>query len=494
MPDINENRSTSSSLSAAQTQDTSLGRATTPLKEVHANHSGVHPLSNPREAFAVRVLLARKAEQTLDLQYYIWHGDITGRLLFTELLAAAARNVRVRLLLDDNGTTGIDDEIAALDAHPNIEVRLFNPYSNRRFKALGYVTDFSRLNRRMHNKSMTADSQAMVIGGRNIGDDYFGATTGVLKADLDALIIGPVVDDVSLDFDKYWASPLAYPAASIVGSLTPIEVQRIGAELVDTGNSRAARDYIEAIRNSEFIDILLAGNAPLLWSPVQMVTDDPAKALGNIEGDGLLMRQLEAILARPESSVVLVSPYFVPTKAGTEIFVALADRGVDVRILTNALESTDVLPVHAGYAKHRKALLAGGVKLFEMMRLSAEATRSPGSGSFGSSASSLHAKTFAIDGQRVFIGSFNFDPRSMHLNTELGFVIESPVLAGDVEAALVAGIPDRAYEARLDEKGRIYWLDQRSGEPRRLGSEPNSSWFKRGLIAILERLPIEWLL
>ena len=494
LPDINEDRRTSTSLVAAQTQDTLLGRAITPLKEVHADNSGVYPLSNPREAFAVRVLLARKAERTLDLQYYIWHDDTTGRLLLAELLAAAERNVRVRLLLDDNGTAGLDHEIAALNAHPNIEIRLFNPYSNRRLKALGYVTDFSRLNRRMHNKSMTADSQAMVIGGRNIGDDYFGATTGVLKADLDALIVGPVVDEVSLDFDKYWASPVAYPADSIVAALTPMEAQRVGTELADTVNQREAQDYIEAIRNSDFFETLMSGNAPFLWSNVQMVTDDPAKALGNIDGDGLLMRQLETILARPESSVVLVSPYFVPTQAGTDVFVALAARGVDVRILTNALESTDVLPVHAGYAKRRKALLAGGVKLFEMMRLSAQASKSAGSGPFGSSASSLHAKTFAIDGRRVFIGSFNFDPRSMHLNTELGFVIESPELAEDVEAALAAGAPEHAYEVRLDENGRIYWIDQRSGEARQLGTEPNTSWFKRGLVAILGRLPIEWLL
>lgn len=489
-----ENRTESTALSVEQSRNTALGRALAPLIEQHKDESGLFPLGNPRESFAVRVLLARAAVRTIDVQYYIWHGDTTGRLLMAALHEAAERGVHVRLLLDDNGTAGVDAELATLNAHPNIEVRLFNPFTNRRFKPLGYIHDFSRLNRRMHNKSFTADAQATVIGGRNVGDEYFGATSGVLKADLDALLVGPIVEDVASDFDRYWASQSSYPVDLIVAEPDMAEQSLALAAIQDADDGPEAQRYLDAIRESTFITALLGGELSLQWSAVQMVTDDPAKGLGKVENEGLLIHQLDKILAQPTRSVVLVSPYFVPTKAGTEAFVAMAKRGVKVRILTNALEATDVLPVHAGYAKRRKDLLKSGVILYEMKRLSSAPKKNPGIGPFGSSASSLHAKTFAIDGQRAFIGSFNFDPRSMHLNTELGFIIDNPMLAGDIEASLETGVPERAYEVRIDERGKLYWLEWNGKEIVRLDSEPNSGWFKRAALSVLGILPIEWLL
>ncbi|MCR9262310.1 MAG: phospholipase D family protein [Pseudomonadaceae bacterium] len=493
LPDITT-RTVSTSLSSVESQRTTLGQRIAPLMAPHPGQSGVYSIANPRESFAMRVLLSQAAERTLDLQYYIWHDDTTGTLLMSALYKAAERGVRVRLLLDDNGTAGIDDEMWVLDLHPNIEVRLFNPFLNRSFKALGYLTDFSRLNRRMHNKSFTADGQATVIGGRNIGDEYFGATTGVLKADLDALLVGSVVEEVSMDFDRYWASQSSYPVADIVESLSQTDEQRVLRAFSKVATQPAAKGYLDAIEKSDFISRLLKGEAPLLWSEVRLVTDDPAKGLESMEGEQLLIRQLDEILAKPQSSVMLVSPYFVPTKAGTEAFVEMVGRGVQVHILTNALEATDVLPVHAGYAKRRKTLLASGVKLYEMMRLASGGAQQNRATGFGSSASSLHAKTFTIDGKRVFIGSFNFDPRSMHLNTELGFVIENPVLARDVEQSLTTVLPALAYEVRLDDKGDLYWLDNRGETPRRFDHEPNSGWFKRASVAVLKWLPIEWLL
>jgi len=479
---------------AAKTADTVLGQAIGPRTEEHPGKNGVHVLGNPRESFAVRALLARSAERTLDVQYYIWHDDITGRLLLQALREAADRGVRVRLLLDDNGIGGMDDKLAALDALDNLEIRLFNPFPTRRFKRLGYVVDFERLNRRMHSKSFTADSQAAVVGGRNVGDEYFGATAGILKADMDIMLVGPIVDEISTDFDKYWSSGSAYPVDRLMTALEPDERESVLASIAAIVDDPASTTYLNEIERTPLVESLGNQQLELLWADVHMVTDDPAKGLGALEGDELLINQLDEVLDAPRKSVVLVSPYFVPGSEGTEIFASLARSGVDVRILTNALEATDVIAVHAGYAKRRKALLEAGVRLYEMQRLSKETKRNKSAGPFGSSASSLHAKTFAIDGERTFVGSFNLDPRSISLNTELGFIVDSPELASEVESAFDGGIPERAYEVHLDEDGDLYWLDRRGEDIVRLDSEPETGWFKHGAVTVLGWLPIEWML
>ena len=211
-----QGRTSSMSLTAAEIPLTRLGQAAAVEQAKHPELSGLYLLSDPHEAFAARVKLAQQAQKTLDVQYYIWRGDTTGTLLLEALHAAAERGVRVRLLLDDHGTNKMDSALAALDAHPNIEVRLFNPFVFRPFKLFGFVTDFSRANRRMHNKSFTADNAATILGGRNVGDEYFGATDGVLFADLDALAVGSVVPQVSQSFDDYWHSGSAYPLSDII--------------------------------------------------------------------------------------------------------------------------------------------------------------------------------------------------------------------------------------------------------------------------------------
>ncbi|RIX71300.1 phospholipase D-like domain-containing protein, partial [Acidovorax cavernicola] len=241
-----EGRTTSSALPASAAAQTPLGQALAPQAAAHAGLSGIYALSDPLEAFAARALLMRAAQQTLDVQYYIWHDDTTGALLARELLAAAGRGVRVRLLLDDVGTSGLDAQWSALDQHPQIEVRLFNPMAVRRPKALGYLTDFTRANRRMHNKSLTADNQATVIGGRNIGDEYFGATDGVLFADLDVLAVGAIVPEVSHDFDRYWASDSSYPVAALLPPHDLAQRQRLDARLAQTAAAPAPQDYQRA--------------------------------------------------------------------------------------------------------------------------------------------------------------------------------------------------------------------------------------------------------
>lgn len=483
------------SLTLTDTAQTKLAQAVLPLAAQHPGVSGIYALSDGRDAFAARALLAAAAERTLDVQYYIWHKDITGTLLFDALRQAAERGVRVRLLLDDNNTSELDDTLALLARQPNLEIRLFNPFALRSPRALGFLTDFSRLNRRMHNKSFTADNQATIVGGRNVGDEYFGAAGDVLFADLDVLVIGPVVGAVSHDFDRYWNSPSAYPATSLIKPPKTGDAGEIAAEADRIDDTEAAEEYVRAMRTSPFVQQLIERQLPFEWAPTRLVSDDPAKVLDKARPGSGVAANLKNLLGVPAKELDLVSPYFVPGKSGTQAFAELAKEGVNVRILTNALEATDVAAVHAGYAKWRKPLLEAGVTLYESRRSWDENDAREKTGRFGSSASSLHAKTFAVDDQRIFIGSFNFDPRSIDLNTEMGLVIDSPVLAGKLGQAMRGTIPQRAYQVLLNPDGSLYWIARdANGGITRYDTEPGTSVWKRMGVSILSVLPIDWLL
>lgn len=486
-----EARPSSEALSQTEARSTALGRAITPQAELHPGQSGIYPLADAQDAFAARVLLTGAAERTLDVQYYIWRKDLTGTMLFKALYSAAERGVRVRLLLDDNNTAGLDPLLAALHQHPNIEIRLFNPFVVRKARFWGFITDFNRANRRMHNKSFTADNQATIIGGRNIGDEYFAAGSGMLFADLDVLAVGPVVKDVSRNFDHYWESPSSYPADLILPPPDRDALSQLTSLEVNGQFNGAGKAYLDALRDSHFVTELLIGTLDLEWAPTRMVSDDPAKGLGEAEPEEMIGYKLLEIIGEPLTEVELVSPYFVPTAAGVKAFTALSNSGVRVRILTNSLAATDVAPVHAGYAKWRKPLLKEGVILYETRRLNTDMETSKKAGPFGSSGTSLHAKTFSIDRSRVFIGSLNFDPRSMNYNTELGFIIDSPTLAARIDDAFENDIPSTAYEVRLDDRGRLYWLERRGDEEIRHTIEPDTRWWQRLTVWLLSLLPIE---
>ena len=492
-----DSRSKSSALPLAETANTRLGRATDEQAHLHPGQSGVLMLADGREAFASRMLLAEAADRSLDVQVYIWHADLTGTLLMQAMRAAADRGVRVRLLLDDNTTAGLDERLAALDSHPNIEVRLFNPFVQRNWRWLGYLTDFARLNRRMHNKTMTADNRASIVGGRNIGDEYFGAGQEVAFVDLDVLATGAVVPQVSADFDRYWASASAYPVTELLPKVTPEALERLSMRATELVASPNAAPYVAALESSTAIKQLVAGKLALEWTAVRLVSDDPVKGLGQANGDALVAQRLQEVMGRPQNELLLVSPYFVPTDSGTLTLTQLHERGVAVSVLTNSLAATDVPAVHAGYAKRRPALLRGGVQLFELKPDSIPARSSAADrGVAGSSGASLHAKTFAIDGKRIFVGSFNLDPRSAALNTESGFVIDSPAMATRITAAFIDHLPKRSYVLQLDSEGQVAWQDPSSedGSMQLLHHEPQTPLWKRALVRVLSWLPIEWLL
>ena len=480
----------------ADTRDTRLGRALAREVAAHPGKSGVLPLASGREACAARALLAEAAERSLDVQYYIWRHDTSGSLLDDALWRAAERGVRVRLLLDDANTRGADATLAALDAHPNIEVRLFNPLASRALR-VGDLADFSRLNRRMHNKSFIVDNQVAVVGGRNVGDEYFGAESAVAFADLDVLLAGSAVPEASAEFDAYWNDASAYPAASLFPPSAQGRTEQRRAEWKRVSAGPAAVRYLEALGATPLVKELLGGKLTLQWVPARIVSDDPEKVRHPPERHDLhMLPRLEKALGKPEKQLDLVSPYFVPTGDGAAALRAFAGRGVQVRVLTNSLAATDVSPVYAGYAKYREQLLRAGIRLYELKRTARPQTESEEEHRRlgGSSGASLHAKTFAVDRARVFVGSFNFDPRSARLNTEIGVVVESAELAGRLSALFDGALGDAAYELRLTPAGEIEWVERTAAGEVRHATTPETGVLRRMWVGFLALLPIEWLL
>lgn len=455
----------------------------------HPGKTGTEPLGSGGDAFAARMILAEAAVSSIDAQYYIWRSDLTGTLLLDALRRAADRGVRVRLLLDDNGTSGLDPEIAALNDHPNAEVRLYNPFNLRRLKQLSYAIDFFRLNRRMHNKSFTVDGTATILGGRNIGDEYFDTGPMAFYVDLDVLAVGQIVPEVSADFDRYWAAPSVHPVGPLVGK--PPQGDPIGDRVNRFRNDPQLAEYRELIGASAVVAALEQGRLDLEWTDTILVSDDPAKGQGAVPREDLLAVRLMEAVGTIETRFDGISPYFVPGREGTKALSTLVRRGVEVRMLTNSLEATDVVPVHAGYTKRRRDLLKNGVELYELQEQAAPGVPKKKFGPFGSSGASLHAKTFAVDGKRIFIGSFNFDPRSTTLNTEMGLLIDSEDMAGRMHEALDNKLSGQAWQVFL-ENGDLEWRNEYLGTVTK--REPGSSLLKGIALTVTGWLPVEWLL
>jgi cardiolipin synthase C len=488
------------------TAGTRLARALSPLLARHAPRSGAYPLESGLDAFVARMVLAESAERSLDLQYYIWHADVSGRLLLDAMLRAADRGVRVRLLLDDIGTSANDADLLLLAAHANVEVRLFNPVAARSARTLGLLAEFERTNRRMHNKSFTVDNQTSIVGGRNIGDEYFAAHEEVEMRDFDVVAVGPVVPQVSAEFDLYWNSAVAYPIEALARD-------KPDAQAVAQGRARlgafveAQKDgpYAQALSRSSLAARLRAHTVEYFWGAARMVFDDPRKIeAAPTDQETHLQTKLRSEVAPPESEVLVLSPYFVPGDEGVESLRRLRQRGVKVRIVTNSLASTDVVSVHSGYQRYRKALLEAGVELYELKPSAAmkqdEAAKRRGDtthGVSGSKRAALHAKTLVADQRSLFVGSMNLDPRSLFLNTEIGVILDMPDLARAFVQRLDAELRNLAYRRALapaDGAGaerRVEWISQEDGREVRHDSEPGASFWRRFEAGFLSLLPIE---
>ena len=457
---------------------TRLGQFFGPAAEKHPGLSGFSLLSQGREAFIARLALADLAERSLDMQYYMWDGDTTGRIVVEHVMKAADRGVRVRLLVDDPFYKDSDSVKAGLDAHPNVEIRLFNPLTNRRWSILDFIFDFGRVNRRMHNKLMVADNAAAIVGGRNIGDIYYGVDSIANYRDLDVLAVGPVVRDLSGVFDRYWNSPSTVPIAAIVDRAH--DAADLDAIRIRLREAIAAADYPYPI--DQDLGQLAAQGAELrdnlVWAHGYIVADDPESIAPGKESNDVVAFIRERI-AHLKQELLVESPYFVLPARAQATVKALQERNVRVRVLTNSLASNDMLPAHSGYAKTRRRLLENGMELYEL-RPDTDAFRPGWSLLSGRSRAALHAKAMAFDGEAVFIGSFNLDPRSAVINTEAGLYIESAELAKRLTDYMAAGVaPTNSYRVRLDPNGEIIWETERDGQRVRYRDEPETGFRRR---------------
>ncbi|ASY62370.1 Cardiolipin synthetase [Sinorhizobium sojae CCBAU 05684] len=472
--------------------ETEIDRGVASLAVEGLPRSAIALVSDNVEAFVVRAQSARRAGRSLDLQYYYWKDDLTGFLLTREIIAAADRGVRVRLLLDDINA-GIHDRLCiSLDAHPNVDVRLFNPSRARvdRFRR-GFemaVRAFSAT-RRMHNKLWIADGRLAISGGRNIGDAYFDAAELSNFRDLDVWMTGPVVEQATEMFDRYWNSASVLP----IGALrTPRKhyLPALRGSLQTLARTPAARFYLEKVGASEAGPGLYWGSRTLHRCEVVRVAFDPPEKALMQKRQNWLLRELFPLIKAAEHDLRIVSPYFIPGAAGTRQLTALAANGVRVAVLTNSLAATDVAAVHGGYVKYRRALLRGGVDIYELKECGDFTDRHRMS-LFGARNASLHTKAFLVDGMTGYVGSMNFDPRSASLNTEMGIIFSDRALAAELDTIFdEETLPERSYRLLL-EGGRPVWRDRASGAARLLRHEPRATLFRRLVAGAIRFLPLE---
>ncbi|MCP3869739.1 MAG: phospholipase D family protein [Gammaproteobacteria bacterium] len=490
-----ENVSRPASYGYTDTEYTQLGQKFAAAHRKHPQESGFLLLSNGVDAFVARGFLMQTAERSIDAQYYLLHNDLTGRLFVDQLIQAADRGVRVRLLVDDMDFGGRTLGAAVLDNHPNMEVRLFNPFARNTGRLTQFVTRFGSVTRRMHNKSFTVDNQAGIIGGRNIGDEYFDANPDFAFTDLDVLVVGPVVKEVSNSFDQYWNNELSYPATRLLGrSPTDEEHDRLHAVLKTFMAEQKDSIYLQELRESELAEWLRTGTVPFEWGDAKVMQDTPDKILANrSEHFHHLAPQLAPYFKEVSDELYIFSPYFVPGKKGVAYLSDLSERGIRVRVVTNGLSSTDVPVVHSGYAKYRKALLKAGVELYEMKPDPNQPEDDRSSDFTGSSKASLHSKAFIFDQKYIFIGSLNLDPRSIKENTEIGVVLTAPELAMRIVPDINRAIEKIAFKLELktlnDGRERITWLEQDTNKIHYV--DPQTSFWQRFLVAVSGFLPIE---
>ena len=498
------------SVALAHPESTRLGAKVAALASGHSGLSGFHIIAAGVDGFLARAQMIDAAEQTLDLQYFIFRGDATGRLLTDALLRAADRGVRVRVLIDDGDTLAGDEQIVALNAHLSIQVRIFNPFAYRGHstarRGLEFAAHRERLDRRMHNKLLVVDNSIALVGGRNVGDEYFQVDPDGQFADDDVFAAGPVARELSATFDDYWNSRFAVPAEALAES--PESSRKLAAheararwhptELVKPSATGGA-DYVTRIASGEPYAGLVSGRVPLVWAPSRVVCDSPEKervVAGSLPGQ-VMARDVVDRIKRVKSELLMVTPYLVPS---ADELAALQDarrRGAVVRILTNSFESSRGALAHAGYTGFRPPLLGAGIGVYEARALvgssrgSGQTARLSRYGTYG-----LHAKLFVFDEEAIFVGSMNFDKRSRHLNTEVGLIIESPELATQVSTRFRAMVqPQNAYELvlRTDRPGgksRLVWRTQENGQMIDYAHEPGTRAWQRLAIRLLAWLPV----
>lgn len=486
------------SYAIAQSQKTSLGDALKVGEAAHPQQSGFYLLTSGSESFAMRLALIEAAEKTLDLQYYSINDDTTANLLLEALVRAAKRGVRIRFLLDNISFDEVDKTFSVLDGFKNLEIRIFNPFATRAdgimARATRLLTDAENLNRRMHNKALIADNQMAIIGGRNLGDEYFEENTDVTFRDLDILAAGPITAKISQSFDNYWNGKDAVPVGQLRtpdGDSDSIKATR--AHLIENWEKTLDTENGRKILQSSLPSRLKKGEIALLWAPAEIAADAPQKIDKDREdAKSKPLSRLAQLLAKSSSEFVAVSPYFVPGDEGVATLAALVKRGVRVRVVTNSLASTDVVAAHTGYRSYRTQLVKNGTELYEMKPIGGKRPRQRLLGKSAPAHASLHAKVYAVDRRDVMIGSFNLDPRSLELNTEIALVIHSPALAEQVITMFdeVTQL-DSSYRLVVSDAGELIWQTMEKGEPAQYTHEPNAGAWRNIEADFMGLLPIE---
>jgi putative cardiolipin synthase len=475
------------SQAVAPSTETRLGEATLAWREEHGDLSGFLGLSDGIDALGARLRLIELAEATIDAQYFIIKRDRAGALFAGKLLRAADRGVRVRLLVDDIFTPGTDQAFSLLNSHPNVEVRLFNPVANRTFRWLSYAADFDRANRRMHNKSFTVDNSFTIVGGRNIGEEYFELKPDVKFDDFEVLAMGPVVEQVSAGFDEFWNSELSVPMEAFGMEVDPADMERWRNYIREETARGAEGIYARAVNSTLMADIRERRVKPVT-ARASLITDSPDKLLADVGEEGVAELAIEIGRRFREATqeIIIVTPYFIPQESGAEALEELLQRGVRLVIVTNSLASTNHVPVHSAYTRYRKRLLHAGAEIYEI-----RARGTAGESEWGHQPEqvTLHSKATLIDRRTLFIGSLNFDPRSILINTEMGLFVESEEVGERFAELLREDLATVTYEVTLNDQDQLRWVYRQGDVEERTTKEPQSSWWQRMQARLYRLLP-----
>jgi putative cardiolipin synthase len=489
------------------TPNTRLGRAYNQAAKRHPGESGFHILPTGPEALMMRIALLEASQRSVDMQYFSTSDDTTGKLLLEAVSRAADRGVRVRMLLDDWNLDDFEVGAVSLNTHPNIEIRVFNPYSTRDesfFAHFGNVfSDMSQFTRRMHNKAIIFDNEIAIMGGRNLGDEYFEASKDIDFRDIDVFTSGPVTRRISKNFDAYWNSEESFPISAL--NLPPPDEQTI-VKLNDDMKSHW-REITNSPVGKRLNKMPLPlevknGDVPLVWARAELVADSPGKIdLPSETAVSAPGTSIGALVSKAQHEFIVFTPYFVPLDSGVIELNALVARGVAVRIVTNSLSSTDMVPAQAGYSHYREALVKGGVELYEIK--SSQPKSSIKSMFKPSSQSGLHSKIYMIDRKDLVVGSFNLDPRSAQINTEQVLVIHSPELCAKIALlfeditslkssyrVILANTVPAADQPAIQE-GDLAWMTEENGKTVTFDFNPHAGFWRNVVNGFFSILPID---
>ncbi len=470
----------------ADTTRTALGQWIGQQSSMQGGVSGFYPIAEGADAMAIRLGLAERAEKSIDLQTFIMKGDRAGLAVTKSLLMAADRGVRVRLLLDDIWTSASDRKLVLLNEHPNIEVRVFNPISRSGFTWLNVMFDFRRANRRMHNKSFSVDNVASIIGGRNIGEEYFELKEGGVFVDFDVLAVGPVVSEISESFDDFWNHAFAVPIEHVARPLRDESLETYRAAV--GGHLRSLYgDVFQGTDRNDLLRALLNGGVALFPASARVVADSPDKLAESVGPEHQrLLNELRELFLDAEHELLIVSPYYVPLSNGVDFMREAVSAGIEVIVITNSLASTNHVAVHSGYSKYRRPLIRAGVQLYESR---VNAGREVAGATAGPERMTLHTKLAIVDRRYLVVGSPNMDPRSLEINAEKGLIIDSEPLARLIAEGIFEVLPERTYRVVENESGLLEWHGNIDGEPSVETREPLASGWRKFSAWFLKIVP-----